>query len=194
MDINFKLDFFYYDELFVLDGIDPKTTELKPHIDKFKSFITTKPLDKVVELLIFSYKEKYAQNHFWTMNLLIEDSYKIEDKYPSYLDEKTDIYLSSKKINRIDFEHLICKLKFDTDKGCCFSEYMEFSFKQQQNINKFKEAVEKSLNGKQYQIIQSNDNLTFKVENSPIALVEITGKKVKITINPDKWIAYYGLG
>jgi len=194
MDINFKLDFFYYQEKAILDGEDPNMTELKPHIDKFKNFITKQPLDKVAELLILSYKEKYAQTQFWIMELLSEDSHLIHEKYPSYLDEETDYFLGTKKINRNDLKHIICKKILDLEKGCFFSTYIEFEFVKEQNINKFKEAVERSLNGKQYQILQSNGEITFKVENSPIAKIEIANKKIKTIFNPDKWISYYGFG
>ena len=194
MDINFKLDFFYYQEKAILDGRDPKMIELTPHIDKFKTFLTTQPLDKIIELFIHSYKDKYAQTQFWIMKLLVQNSRLIDDKYPSYLDEETDQFLSAKSINRDDLKHFICKMILDLERGCYFSNYIEFAFMKEQNINKFKEAVERSLNGKQYQILQSNGEITFKVENSPIAKVEITNKKIKTIFNPEKWIAYYGLG
>ncbi|OCK50468.1 hypothetical protein BA768_04755 [Chryseobacterium sp. CBo1] len=194
MDINFKLDFFYYNELPVLDGRDPKMIELTPHIDKFKTFLATQPLDKIIELLVFTYKDKYAQTQFWTRKLLVNNSRLIDDEYPPYLDEDTDKFLSADSINRNDLKHFICKMILDLERGCYFSNYIEFAFMKEQNINKFKEAVERSLNGKQYQILQSNGEITFKVENSPIAKVEITNKKVKTIFNPEKWIAYYGLG
>ncbi|WP_262150910.1 hypothetical protein [Chryseobacterium foetidum] len=194
MDINFKLDFFYYQEKAILDGRDPKMIELTPDIDKFEKFLKTQPLDKIIELLIHTYKDKYAQTQFWIMKLLVSNSLLIDDKYPSYLDEETDTFLSSKKIDRNDLKHFICKMILDLEKGCYFSNYIEFAFMKEQNINKFKEAVERSLDGKQYQILQSNGEITFKVENSPIAKVEITNKKIKTVFNPEKWIAYYGLG
>lgn len=194
MDINFKLDFFYYQEKAILDGRDPKMIELTPHIDKFKTFLTTQPLDKIIELLIHTYKDKYAQTQFWIMKLLVRNSRLIDDKYPSYLDEETDQFLSAKSINRDDLKHFICKMILDLEKGCYFSNYIEFAFMNEQNINKFKEAVERSLNGKQYQILQSNGEITVKVENSPISKIEITNKKIKTIFNPEKWIAYYGLG
>ena len=194
MDINFKLDFFYYQEKAILDGRDPKMIELTPHIDKFETFLKTQSLDKIIELFIFTYKDKYAQTQFWRMRLLDDNALLVDDKYPSYLDEETDSFLSADSINRNDLKHFICKMILDLERGCYFSNYIEFAFIKEQNINKFKEVVERSLNGKQYQTLQSNGEITFKVENSPIAKVEISNKKIKTIFNPEKWIAYYGLG
>ena len=194
MNIDFKLDFFYYNEMVVLDGIDPKMIELKPHINKFKTFLTTQSLEKTIELFIYVYRDKYAQTFFWTSSLYDVNSPSVKEKYPANLDENTDWFLGFKNMNRDDIQHIHFKRIFDLERVCYFSNYTEFAFIKKQNVGKFKDGIEKSLNGKQYQVLQSNGQITYIVENSPIAKIEIATEKIKIIFNPEKWIAYYGLG
>jgi hypothetical protein len=188
MNIDFDLTFLYYQEVGILDGVDPKMEELYPHIDKFKVFVNTASLSDLLQLACISYKEKYGQEHYWFDQFLIEDAYKIETVYPDDLDEKIDLYLPKEKITRKDLKHLTLRMFDDINKKASFMKEMEVVFKESQEHLLLSQSIEEVSFTRE----DTPEDIVFTVLDSPIASITINATTFKMVINQGKCVRYFG--
>ena len=146
MNTDINLDFLYYQRIAVLDGVDPQEEEYKKVARVFKNKMKTCKLDEAVQLIILGYKEKYAQQGFYSTCFYEVKIPIIDIEYPDYLGEN-DFYMPKEEMTRKDIEHLILRIyeddyeKTNTD----YLQELELAFTAPQDLNT---AIEKVLEGK----------------------------------------------
>jgi len=150
MNIDFDLAFLYYQEKQILGADDPKMEESRPHIDKFTTYINTKPLEDIIELLCFSYKEKYGQTNYWYRRFLVRGAYKIPVDYPKELDEESDLYLSKKEMKRSDINSITFRRFDDFNNNVFQLKSLEIAFVETQDYLAFTERIEEVLESISY--------------------------------------------
>ncbi|GGG23246.1 hypothetical protein GCM10011344_24980 [Dokdonia pacifica] len=192
MNIDFKLDFLYYQEEGILDGVDPKMQELYPHINKFGEFINMTSISDLLQLLCISYKKEYCQEHYWFDQFMIEGAYKIRTIYPDDLDEEIDLYLPEEKMVRDDLQYLAFKMFNDINRNASFVKEIVINFKESQNYLAIAQSIEDGLEGVSFTREDILDETIFIVLNSPIANIMISTDSFKMVINENKWIKYFG--
>ena len=62
MELDFKLDFFYYQKQLILDAADEDHEKLQPDAWKFEDYIKKTSIKEILELLILSYAKEYAND------------------------------------------------------------------------------------------------------------------------------------
>jgi len=192
MNLDFKLDFLYYQEQQILDGKDPKMDELRPHIFKFKEYMGAAPLENIIQLILHAHEEKYPQPKYWYTKLLVPNSSSIEVTYPSDLDEESDLYLSPKEMTRDDLSHLILRQFDDVANNSFLLKELELAFEEPQDYPALVQTIEGSLEGLTFVKDETLEETVFTVEDSPIANVRITPNTFVLGINQDTWIRYLG--
>ncbi|OED44519.1 hypothetical protein AB832_01920 [Flavobacteriaceae bacterium (ex Bugula neritina AB1)] len=191
MNLDFNLDFLYYQEKAILDARDPKMKELDPHISKFTSFFKNEPLMDILKLISKMYKNMHPQEKYLYRGFLIEDAYKINLEYPDYVDEESDLYIADKKLNRLDLKHVFLKRFDDAANNAYFLKEMELAFVSSQDHTAIADGIEEELKEVVYRRLDAVEEITFEVENSPIASIKISRDAFNMFINPDKWVRYF---
>ncbi len=186
---NINLDFLYYQRVAVLDGVDPKEEKLKKTARVFKKNMKEYKLNEVIQLIIYSYKENYAQHKFFSACFYDVKTGLDRPQEPEGIG-KYDQYMSKQNMARKDIEHSILRIfKDDYEKtNARFLKEMELLFVDNQEL---KDSVEEALEGKEFSKNEDGEITIYKVEDSPIAEIELSPKKFVLRTNSDKWKAYY---
>jgi len=194
MELNFNLDFLYYQKLIYLgNGKDEQLEAYREDIANFKTYLKTASLNNVINVIALAYKNKYAQEGYILRKLLVRGSSQIEVDYPEYVNEDSDLYLHPQHIDREDINYIYFKRLDDPENNTYYLEYLEMSVKTKLNLIVLKEQLEQVLDGKTYQVTNNEGVLSFTVEDSAIKSIEITENKFTMVTNPDKWERYLGV-
>ncbi len=189
MNTDIKLDFLYYQEAQILDASDPNMEIYKPQEEKFDNFMVTKSILEIVELIITSYKDKYAQHKFFAGCFYDVSKPMIDTQYPDYLDEH-DFYIPKEEMTREDIKHLILRIfKDDYNKtNARYLKELELVFLKPQNLNN---TILKALESKEVSMQETNGVIIYTVADSAISEIEISSTRFLMRTNSDKWKAYY---
>ncbi|NAS30950.1 hypothetical protein GTQ40_08220 [Flavobacteriaceae bacterium R38] len=192
MKIDFNLDFLYYQEKQILDATDPKMDELRPDIESFETYLKTTSILNIVALIVKSYSNNYPQEKYWYTKLLVENAYKINVEYPDNLDEEADLYAITEEIERNDIKHLILRRFDDFKNNSYFLNSLELAFIEPQNLDKLSEAIQRELGNISFSINNTNQQVIFSVDNSPISEIILKPDSFLLNINPNKRVRYFG--
>jgi len=175
-DIN--LGFLWIEKTsFWLDAPDPFDEKWRDDRVKLSYFIELEPLEKVIDLIILMYKDKYPKNSVFAgistgrsaRYVYMENGYEVIDGENI---SRTDItkYKDKNKLDKDGFEYLV---------------EMVLEFKDTISLAKI---IEKRLIGKEYTKQENGDNIIYTINKSPLASVEISSKSFKMIINEDYYV------
>lgn len=177
MEINeINLDFLWEkNRTFVLDGPTPFWEKWRDEKRKYAKFIETEPLEKVIALMIISFKDNYPRDSWF--GILVNsmegvNSIQTQDKY-SILDGK---YIVRDDISTLKWIEKQDKDKFEYDYERIFEFYEPVSLT---------DTIEEHLSDKTYTKESIDDGTLYKVEQSPIAEIAVTPKSFRLTINEE---------
>ena len=190
MEIDFELDFLYYEKKFFFDKEDPKIEELEPHIEKFAHYIKTAPIKELLKLMIITYKDRFGQSNYWAVYQIKRNRLDYNYEYPEDLDKDKDAYLPAKVLERTDLQHIIVRKKLATRYRNPFLDTFEIAYKEPQPD--FSSTVQEALSGKAVTKTVNGDHTIFDVQESPIARITLSNDKFIMKINPDYWKFYGG--
>lgn len=189
MNINLNLDFLYYQEEQILDGKDPNMKTYNEQEEVFDNYMISKSILKVVQVIILSYKEKYAQYKFFSTCFYDLNSPLDRPEKPKHLG-KYDFYMPKEEMSRKDIEHIILrKVRDEKRHSVRYLKELELMFVEPQILG---DAIEEALEGKEFSINESTENITYNIENSAISEIEVSPTKFVLRTNQDKWAVYYG--
>lgn len=182
MEINdINLGFLWEEKkTIVLDAPDPFWEKWEDEEYNYSEFIKTESLEKIIGLLIVSFKTKYPRD-FWFVSLakgliasrsIYKDGlYKIVDgEHLSRDDLKAYKWLP--KTDADDFEYDYERI---------------FEFKSEIDLT---QTVEQHLAGLTFNKTVTTDSVLFQVSDSPIAEIELTPKSFRMTINEDYYFLH----
>lgn len=162
----------------IMDAADPFWEKWDGELLKYLSFIEHAPLEKVIELLLISFKDRYPRD-FWNMAFSLgAESGRNNNKQGVY-----DVY-ESQFINRED----IVRVKRRRREDIYGFEYdCEKIFEFREDINLIP-VVEKTLADHAYTQSTSGARLIYTLRNSPIARIELHRRRFKMVINSKYYV------
>lgn len=186
-DIN--LDFLYYQRVAVLDGLDLKEEEYKKKARVFKNKMKDCKLSEAIQLIIYGYKEQYAQHKFYSICFYDVKTGLSRPEEPEGI-RKKDFYMSKINMARKDIEHIILRIYEDDYKktNTDYLKELELVFVEPQKLNK---EIEEALEGKKFSKNVFTESTVYTIEDSPISEIEVGSEKFLLKTNPTKWKAYY---
>jgi hypothetical protein len=190
MNLDFNLDFFYYQKQIILDGEDPIFLENLKHEIKFWEYTKQASVEDIIELIVFVYAKKYAINQWYSA---FSDKKNVDSTYPEGLDPELDLYLSQEQIASKYVKSFACKHFDDPEQNTFFVEWIRLEFVNPQQLEGLVQAIIRGLKGVNYTESNEGGLVVFNIQDSPISKIEITSTSFRIDFNPDKWIAYYGM-
>ena len=161
----------------ILDAPDPFDEKWRDDYLKLYNFIEFEPLEKVIDLIILMYKDKYPKEVVYT-SMSTMKTYKHIYKKEGY--KITD----GKHLVRNDIYKFKYKRKLDKDEF----EYLVEMVLEFKDIISLAKIIEKRLKGKEYTKQENGDNIIYTINKSPLASVEITSKSFKMIINEDYYV------
>lgn len=177
MEINeINLDFLWEEKyLSVLGATDPFWEKWRDEERKYTKFIETESLEKVIALMIISFKDKYPRDNWYaSLSVGMESSKNI------YKDGDYEVS-DGKYINRDDIAKHKMLAKTDKDK---FEYDYERIFEFYEPVS-LSDTIEEHLSDKAYTKESIDDGTLYKVEQSPIAEIAVTPKSFRLTINEE---------
>ena len=178
---NINLGFLWEEKnILVLDAPDPFFEKWGEEKYKYTEFIKKESIEKVIELLIVSFKTKYPRDYWFVSlangieasdSIYADSPYKVVDEgHLRRTDMKAYKFLS--KVDADDFE-------YDYERV--------FEFKSEVQLTA---VVEEHLSGLAFDKTVSLDSTLFQVTNSPIAEIELTPLSFRLTINEDFYVLH----
>ena len=184
-----NLEFLYYQQKGVLDGVDPKMIELRPYIDEFKEYLSKEKLGNIVELLISSYLDMYAQSKYFFRGFLDADTYTIKVDYPDFVDLEKDLYLPIELMHRNDISYIYFNNFDDEDNtNALFLDELELSFVDKEHG--IATAVETALSGLDFSKEAVDNGFLYKLTNTPILEISVAPQEFRMKLNPEHWEVY----
>lgn len=191
MNLDFNLDFFYYQREGILDGEDPIYVANRKHEIKFWEYTKQASVEDIIELIVSVYAKKYAINQWYSAFSDLEK--KVDSTYPEDLDPELDLYLSQEEITSKHVKSYACKHFDDPEQNTFFVEWIRLEFVNSQQLYGLVQAIIRGLKDVNYTESNEGGLVVFNMQDSPISKIEITSTSFRIDFNPDKWIAYYGM-
>jgi hypothetical protein len=190
MNIDFKLEFFYYREKIIFGGEDQYFLSLLPDIDKAQTYVKACQLSEFLRLYTRALSNNYViPIQMWRM--ISTYSKNVDLPYPEYVNPDSDFYIHQHNLTRSDLYSIYYKLH-RRDDNFCFLELIEMRFLANQNTNELAEEIEKELQEKQFSKIVGT-SIIYQVSDSPIKTIEISESIFKLTINSDYWDEKLGI-
>lgn len=152
---------------------DPFWQEWQPERWKFSEFIETAPIEKVLELIIIAYKDKYPRNYWFGMFTKLEAHKHVrEDNGYRFVDSE---YLERKEFFKYSYKYLE-----DAD-GIKYLSEMIIELKEP--FSDMISMVERTLSGKTYTKASRNGNTIYQLTDSPLLKLEVADKYFALTVN-----------
>lgn len=173
---DLKLDFLWLKNPYMILGKkDPFWETWQPERWKFSEFVETAPIEKVLELIIIAYKDKYPRE-YWTGIFMTRKGAREVKRIDGYSIFKED-YLS-----KDDMATYKVKLKQDAG-GIDYLSEMIIELKEP--YSDMISMVERTLSGKTYTKASRNGNTIYQLTDSPLLKLEVAEKYFALTVNDD---------
>jgi hypothetical protein len=181
---DLKLDFLWLKNPYMILGKkDPFWETWQPERWKFSEFVETAPIEKVLELIILVYKDKYPRA-YWTGNFItLKGSDNVQESEGYFV--FTEEYLERNEMSKY-------KVKLKQDAGSI--DYLsEMIIELKEPFDDMISMVENTLNGKGYTKTTQNGNTLYELSNSPLLKLEVSPTLFALTVN-DKFHEDLGFG
>lgn len=144
-------------------------------------FIETESIPKLIQLIVTAYKEQYPRN-YWGGGLILD----LENYAPK--EEDGYVLIESSSMIRKDIKKI--KKKHDTDnEGLRYLSELIYEFT---DSHELEVPIETILERKSYEKVTNVNEITYTVEESPIAQLVITPQSFKLIVN-EAYFVYLSL-
>jgi hypothetical protein len=164
----------------ILDAPDPFWEKWADEKLKLSDFIKTESISKLVQLIVTAYKDQYPRS-YWGGAIL---------DHTTYTPKKEDGYsvIEASSITRKDIKKV--KSKYDTDdRDLSYLSELIYVFT---DIQELEAPIETILESKAYEKATNVNEITYTVEESPIAQIIITPQSFRLIVN-ETYFVYLSL-
>ena len=164
----------------ILDAPDPFWEKWGEEELKLSEFIKTESISKLVQLIVTAYKEQYPRSDWGGVIL----------DHTTYTPKKEDGYsiIEASSITRKDIKKVKSKYVTD-DRDLNYLSELIYEFT---DAHELEVPIETILEGKTYEKVINVNEITYTVEESPIAQVVITPQIFKLIVN-ETYFVYLSL-
>lgn len=159
----------------VLGKKDPFWQEWQPERWKFSEFVETASIEKILELILIAYKDKYPRNYWFGIFATLEASKHVQEINGYQV-------VDCKYFNRREFSKYSDKYKVDSG-GIEYLSEMIIELKEP--YSDMISMVERTLSGNTYTKASRNGNTIYQLTDSPLLKLEVAEKYFALTVNDD---------